>query len=415
MAQLTNDCFAFGGDLMPVDEALARIRARVPAVAGVQEVALIEADGCVLARDVAAALPLPPFANSAVDGYAVRFADLGPEGASLPVSGRVPAGVAPQASGVGVAVRIFTGAPMPEGFDTVFMQEDVSLEDGRVRLPPGLSRGANARPAGEDIPTGALALAAGRRLTPQDVALLAALGQERVAVRRPLRVAVFSTGDELVTPGRPLAPAKLYDSNRFLLCALLRRLGCAVTDLGILADSRDGVAAALTEGAAEHDLLITSGGVSTGEEDHVKAAVERAGAIDFWRIAIKPGRPVALGTVGGAGFIGLPGNPVAVFVTFTQVARALIAALRGEDWRPAPALPVRSGFAYKKKEGRREFVRVSVAPSADALPVAAKHPREGAGVLTSLTQTDGLVELPEATTRVAPGDVLAYRPFAALF
>jgi molybdopterin molybdotransferase len=400
---------------MPVDDALARIRARVPAVAGVHEVPLIEADGCVLARDVAAGLPLPPFANSAVDGYAVRFADLGPEGATLRVSGRVPAGMAPQASGGGVAVRIFTGAPMPEGFDTVFMQEDVNLEDGRVHLPPGLSRGANARPAGEDIPAGALALAAGRLLMPQDIALLAALGEARVTVRRPLRVAIFSTGDELVAPGGPLAPAKLYDSNRFLLGALLRRLGCAVTDLGILADERDAVAAALTEGAGAHDLLITSGGVSTGDEDHVKAAVERAGALDFWRIAIKPGRPVALGTVGDAAFIGLPGNPVAVFVTFTQVARALIAALRGEGWRPAPALPVRSGFAYKKKEGRREFVRVSLAPSGDALPVAAKHPREGAGVLTSLTQTDGLVELPEATTRVAPGDVLAYRPFAALF
>jgi molybdopterin molybdotransferase len=220
-----------------------------------------------------------------------------------------------------------------------------------------------------------------------------------VPVRRPLRVALFSTGDEIVSPGEALRPAALYDANRFMLHALLRRLGCAVSDLGILPDRREAVSQALAEAAPEHDLILTSGGVSTGEEDHVKAAVESAGALTFWRLGIKPGRPVALGVVGGTPFIGLPGNPVAVFVTFTQVARALIARLSGEHFVPPQPLRVRSGFAYKKKEGRREYVRVRLVPGDDGVLEAHKHPREGAGVITSLTETVGLVELP----RTSPG------------
>jgi molybdopterin molybdotransferase len=225
---------------------------------------------------------------------------------------------------------------------------------------------------------------------------------------------VFSTGDEIVSPGQPLRPAGLYDANRFMLMALLRRLDCAVTDLGILPDRRDVLSNALATAAGSHDLLMTSGGVSTGEEDHVKAAVEGAGALAFWRLAIKPGRPVALGVVGGTPFIGLPGNPVAVFVTFVHVARALIARLSGEAFVPAPLFPVRSGFAYGKKEGRREYVRVRLEPSGDGSLVARKHPREGAGVITSLTETDGLAELPEAVTRVEAGDTIAVLPYAML-
>jgi molybdopterin molybdotransferase len=280
-------------------------------------------------------------------------------------------------------------------------------------LPAGLKRGANSRPAGEDLAQGATALEAGRRLTPREIALLAGLGIAQVPVRTPLRVAVFSTGDEIVPPGEPLRPAGLYDANRFMLLAMLRRLGCRVTDLGILPDRREAVAAALRDAAGGHDLLITSGGVSTGEEDHVKAAVEEGGALAFWRLGIKPGRPVALGVVQGTAFIGLPGNPVAVFVTFTQVARALVARLAGEDFTAPPPIPVRAGFAYRKKEGRREYVRVRLEPG-DVGPVARKHPREGAGVITSLTETDGLVELPEAVTRVEPGETVGFVPYASL-
>jgi molybdopterin molybdotransferase len=235
-----------------------------------------------------------------------------------------------------------------------------------------------------------------------------------VPVRTPLRVAVFSTGDEVISPGEPLGPAKLYDANRFMLQAMLRRLGCRATDLGILRDEPRSLARALAGAAADHDLIVTSGGVSTGEEDHVKAAVESAGALTFWRIAIKPGRPVAMGVVAGTPFIGLPGNPVAAFVTFAHVARAVIARLSGERLARPGAYPVLAGFAYRKKEGRREYVRVRIEERDDGGLVARKHPREGAGVITSLTETDGLVELPEPVTRVEPGEVLRYLPYDLL-
>jgi molybdopterin molybdotransferase len=416
MAQLTNDCFAFGGDLLTLEAVTALVAERIAPVAEIETVDLREADGRVLARDLAAPSALPPFDNSAVDGYAVRFDDLASEGPTvLPVVGRAAAGAAPSPGPeTPHAVRIFTGAPMPAGLDTVFMQEDVALEGASVRLPPGLTLGANRRLAGEDLATGAPALPAGRRITPQDVALLAALGVDRVAVRRRLAVAVFSTGDEIVQPGQALRPAALYDSNRFTLMALLRRLGCDVTDLGILADRRDVVADALAKASEEHDLIFTSGGVSTGEEDHVKGAVEQAGSLTFWRLAIKPGRPVALGVVRGAAFIGLPGNPVAVFVTFAHVARPLIDRLSGATFSAPLAFPVRAAFAYKKKEGRREYVRARLVRAPDGALDAYKHPRDGAGVISSLTETDGLVELPESVTRVSPGDSVGFLPYAIL-
>jgi len=416
MAQLSNDCFAFGGALMRVDAALALIAERIAPVAAVERVPLAEADGRVLADDVGAPIPLPPFFNSAVDGYAVRHADLTPGVETrLPVAGRLAAGAAPGAATTErAALRIFTGAAMPEGYDTVFMQEDAVREEGDVVLPAGLKPGANARPAGEDIEAGALALGAGHRLTPRDLALLGALGLAEIAVRAQLTVGVFSTGDELVAPGRPLGPAQLHDANRFMLIALVKRAGCRVRDLGILPDRREAVSAALAEAADDVDLLITSGGVSTGEEDHVKAAVEAAGALTFWRVGIKPGRPVALGVVKGKAFIGLPGNPAAVFVTFAVIARALIARLAGEVHLRPTSFPVRAGFAYAKKEGRREYVRCALAPDGAGGLVARKHPREGAGVITSLTQTAGLVELPEETTRVAEGDVVPFIPYSTL-
>ena len=416
MAQLSNDCFAFGGELMSVDEAKALIAERIAVAAGVEDVPLIEADGRVLAEDIAAPLDLPPFDNSAVDGYAVRFADLAAgQETVLAVVGRIAAGAALErpvpARG---AVRIFTGAPLPAGLDTVFMQEDVGAAGDAVVLPAGLKPGANRRLAGEDIARGRTALAAGHRLSPQDIGLIAALGIAAVPVRTPLRVAVFSTGDEVISPGEPLGPAKLYDANRFMLQAMLRRLGCRATDLGILRDEPRALARALAGAAADHDLIVTSGGVSTGEEDHVKAAVESAGALTFWRIAIKPGRPVAMGVVAGTPFIGLPGNPVAAFVTFAHVARAVIARLSGERLARPRAYPVLAGFAYRKKEGRREYVRVRIEERDDGALVARKHPREGAGVITSLTETDGLIELPEPVTRVEPGEVLRFLPYDLL-
>jgi molybdopterin molybdotransferase len=410
MAQLSDDCFAFGGPMMSVDEAVGIITARVTPVQETEIVSLVDADGRVLARDVAAPLPLPPFTNSAVDGYAVPASDLPRElEQAFPVTGRVQAGVTGQAAQPGHAVRIFTGAPMPQGTDTVFMQEDVRIDDGgRVVLPPGLKPGANVRPAGEDIPEGRVALKAGRRLKPQDIALAAAFGLTALEVTRRIRVAVFSTGDELTSPGTPRAAAQLFDSNRFMLMVMLKRLGCAVSDLGILRDEPVSLASALKQAADAHDLILTTGGVSTGEEDHVKAGVESVGSLVLWRMAIKPGRPVAMGIIRGTPLVGLPGNPVASFVTFVHVVRPTVLALAGAAKALPVPMPVRAAFAYRKKIGRREYVRVTLRRGADGALEAIKFPREGAGLLSSLVDTDGLVELGEDITKVAPGEAVGF-------
>jgi molybdopterin molybdotransferase len=417
MAQLSDDCFAFGGALMRVEEALALLSGRLRPVTGTETVRLHDAAGRVLAADLVAPIDVPPFANSAVDGYAVRHADLAAEGDTvLPVGGRVAAGGSlGRALGPREAIRIFTGAPLPEGADTVFMQEDVApLVEGAVRLPVGLRRGANARAAGEDVVAGSVMLRAGRRLRPADVGLAASVGLTALAVRTPLRVAVFSTGDEIAEPGAPLGPGRLYDSNRFTLGALLRGLGCRVTDLGILPDRREAVAEALAAAAPRHDLIVTSGGVSTGEEDHVKAAVEAAGSLFLWRLAIKPGRPVAMGQVGGTAFVGLPGNPVAVMVTFAHIVRPLALHLAGAEASPPARFAVRAAFDYRKKQGRREYVRVTLARGEDGATEARKFPREGAGILSSLVESDGLVELGEDTRAVSSGETVAFLPFSEL-
>jgi molybdopterin molybdotransferase len=416
MAQLSDDCFAFGGPMMSVDEAVAIIAARVSAVQDIEAVVLAAADGRVLARDISAPLPLPPFTNSAVDGYAVRSGDLPQAGEqAFPVAGRVQAGAsAPAPVEPGHAMRIFTGAPMPQGADTVFMQEDVRLDQGTVVLPAGLKPGANVRPAGEDFPAGRSALTSGRRLRPQDVALVAAFGLTHVDVRRRIRVAVFSTGNELVSPGAPRGAAQLFDSNRVMLMAMLVRLGCEVSDLGILGDDRRLLASALKNVAGAHDLVLTTGGVSTGEEDHVKAAVESVGKLVLWRMAIKPGRPVAMGMIGGTPLIGLPGNPVASFVTFVHVVRPTVLALAGAAQQPLVPMPVRAAFTYTKKIARREYVRVSLRRGGDGALEAIKFPREGAGLLSSLVDTDGLVELGEEATRVEPGQTVGFLSYASL-
>ncbi|WP_135465982.1 molybdopterin molybdotransferase MoeA [Crenalkalicoccus roseus] len=414
MAQLSDDCFAFGGALLSVEAAQALIEERVPPLGGEEEVPLAAARGRVLARDLVAGLPLPPFHNSAVDGYAFRHADLRPgEETPLPLQGRLAAGAAAGALRPGCAMRIFTGAPMPAGADTVLMQEDARLAGEAVLVPPGLGRGANARPAGEDVASGALALPAGRRLGPAEIGLAAALGRTALPVRPLLRVGVFSTGDELAPPGAPLGPAQTYDSNRFTLLALLAGLPVAASDLGILPDRAAATAAALRAAAAAHDLLLTSGGVSTGEEDHVRAAIEAGGRLVFWRLAVKPGRPAAMGLVEGKPVVGLPGNPVAAVVTFLHLVRPLVLRLSGAVPERLVRFPAEAGFAYRKKPGRREYVRVRLRPG-DPLPRAEKFGREGAGLLTSLTESDAFAELPEQATAIAPGETVQVLPFAAV-
>lgn len=415
MAQLSDDCFAFGGPLLGVEEAQALILQRVAPLGGEEAVALPESAGRVLARPLLARTPLPPFFNSAVDGYAFRHADLHAGGETrLRLAGRVAAGEVAEPLAPGTAARIFTGAPMPEGADTVMMQEDARTEGDTLLLPPGLKPGSNARPAGEDIARGAEALPEGVRLRAMEIGLAAALGHATLPVRPKLRVGVFSTGDELAEPGAAPGPAQTFDSNRFTLMALSARLPCVVSDLGILPDDRDATAWALRAAASRHDLLLSSGGVSTGEEDHVRAAVEAAGRLVFWRLALKPGRPAAMGVVDGTPMVGLPGNPVAAVVTFLHLARPLILRLAGARPEILPRFAAASCFGYRKKAGRREYVRVTLR-SGEAGLQAEKFPREGAGLLSSLTLSDAFAELPEAVTEVSPGDALAVLPFSSLF
>ena len=422
MAQLTDDCFAFSGPLLPVADMERMIAERVTPVTETEEVVLAAARGRVLARDLTAPLDLPPFDNSAVDGYAVRHGDLHSKiETKLKIAGRLFAGGAPAAPiQAGQAIRIFTGAPMPAGTDTVFMQEDTRKEGDAVVVPAGLKRGANRRLAGEDVRKGAVVLPQGRRLSAQDVALAAAVGLTRLVVRRRVRVALFSTGDEIVEPGAPRPDAALYDANRYLLTGMLERLGAAITDLGILKDNPAALAAGIAAAAEDHDLVLTSGGVSTGEADHVRDAVEKIGRLWFWRVAIKPGRPVAMGVVpgstrgAGAAFVGLPGNPVAAFVTFVRVVRPLLLRLGGAQAELLTALPVRLAFDYKKKSGRREYVRVALRQGADGTIEAVRHPQEGAGVITSLTETDGLAELAEDSTTIERGSTVGFLSYAAL-
>ena len=419
MAQLSDDCFAFGGALMRADEALRVLAERVTPQAGIETAPLRALRGRILADDIVAPRAVPPHDNAAVDGYAVHHADLDPAGETrLPVQGRAAAGH-PLAgpSPRGRAVRVFTGAAMPEGPDSVFMQEDVRLDGDVAIFPPGLKKGANRRKAGEDVEAGKTILAAGHRLRAQDVGLIASVGLAAARVRAPLKVAVFSTGDELREPGTQAPKGAVYDANRFALMALLEQMGAVVTDLGILPDRREIVTRALAEAADGHDALVTSGGMSTGEEDHVRAAVAAQGGIDFWRLAIRPGRPVALGRVKGKAFVGLPGNPVAMMVTFLRFARPVLLRLAGAADAPALSCRVRSEAPIKKKIGRREWLRARLIPAADGgAPFARRFPRDGAGILTSLVESDGLIELAEEVGEVPAGaavDFLAFSELAA--
>ncbi len=415
MAQLSDDCFAFGGSLLGIDAAREMIFARVKPVGGIERVPLRRALGRTLAEDVMASIAVPGFDNSAVDGYAVRFDDLDPHGpTTLRCVDRIAAGHDPEAALTsGLAARIFTGAALPEGADVVIMQEDCQRDGDLVLIRPGIKRHANTRQAGEDVPRGAQVLKAGRRLGPADLGLLAALGMAEVPVRRRLSIALLSTGDEVREPGQPLAPRQIYDANRFILAGMLERLGVEVSDLGIVPDDRATLSATLQQAADANDLIISSGGVSTGEEDHVRTAIANHGSLYFWRLAIKPGRPVAMGQIGATPLAGLPGNPVAALLTFALVARPMIEALSGTEPHVARRFPAIADFAYKKKAGRREYVRVSV-ENASGVPRLRRFHKEGAGMLTSLTETDGLAELPEETTRLEAGAEVAFMPYGEL-
>ena len=416
MAQLSDDCFAFGGELMRTHEALGLLAERLDTVVDAEDVCLDEADGRILAADIRSPLSVPPHDNAAVDGYAVRFCDLSASDETrLQLSQRIAAGDRPVLPVErGEAARIFTGAPMPAGADTVLMQEDCVEADGYVSVPPGIGQGANRRFAGEDIAADSLILKAGIRLRPQDIGLAASTGRVQLPVRRRLRVALFSTGNEVREPGQDLPPGCIYDANRYSLRAAVSRLGCEVSDLGILPDEFGSIRDTLAEAAGAHDLLMTSAGVSTGEQDHVRSAVEAQGRIHLWRLAIRPGRPVAFGQVGSVPFIGLPGNPVAVLVTFMRFARPAILRLGGCTDTEPKSFRVHTAFPIRKKRGRREWLRVRLERSVDGRMIAHKFARDGAGILTSMVESDGLAELPEELAEAGPGHPVDFLPFSEM-
>jgi len=393
---------------MPVEEARERILALVAPVAGTEWVPLQQAPGRVLARDLAAPIDVPAFDNSAMDGYALRHADLDAD-SPLQVVGRALAGAPWKGRvGAGQAVRIMTGAVMPEGADTVVMQEQVTESDGRIRIEGEHVPGENVRRAGEDIRRGETVLGAGRRLNVADVGMLASIGIDALPVRRRVRAAFFSTGDELVPPGRPLAPGQIHDSNRHVLRALLQGLGTVPLDLGLVPDEPAAVEAALRRGAEEADAVLTSGGVSVGEADHVTEALRRLGEVGFWRVAIKPGKPLAFGRIGGARFFGLPGNPVSSFVTFCLLARPFILKCQGMDG-------VEGGRPrFRKRPGRADYQRGVLTRAADGTLEVAPTGPQGSHVLTSMARADCLVALPRESGDVEPGTWVEVLPFRGL-
>ncbi|WP_374605862.1 molybdopterin molybdotransferase MoeA [Diaphorobacter nitroreducens] len=404
--------------LKPLDEALAELLAQAAPLAGTDTVNTFDADGRVLAQAATSPLQVPPTDNSSMDGYAVRCADVPAAGVELPVAQRIPAGAFGVPLAAGTAARIFTGAPVPEGADAIVMQEDCEALDGdRVRVNAVPAQGQWIRRAGEDITRGAEVLAAGTRLTPAELGLAASIGLGTLQVARRPRVALFSTGDELVMPGdvppAQMKPGAIYNSNRFFLRAMLLRLGCEVSDLGIVPDRREATVAALREAAQGHDLILTSGGVSVGEEDHIKPAVERLGTLQLWQIAMKPGKPFAYGQIphagGSAHFMGLPGNPVSSFVTFGLLVRPFLLRLQGVRDVAPKAIAATAGFNWPRADKRREFLRVR--QGADG--TLELFPNQSSGVLTSAAWADGVVDNPAGQT-IARGDTVRFLPFAEL-
>lgn len=411
--RLANDCFGHDRDMLRHDEALALLRDRLSPVGGIEAVPLAAATGRIAAVPVAAPRPVPAADYSAVDGYAFAEADYAATGGFFPIAGRIAAG---HPSGtplpVGSAARIFTGGLMPDRADTVAMQEDCEThrQDGRdfVVIPPGLAHGANRRRAGEDLVAAAVIVEAGTLLRPQEIGAVASTGAAEIACFAPLRVAVFSTGDEVLEAGDAFTAGAIYDANRPLLKSLLAGLPVAVTDLGILPDRPGAVADALERAAATHDVVLTTGGASRGEEDHLSGALEALGRRHLWHIAIKPGRPMMTGQIGDCIVLGLPGNPVSAFVCFNLYVRPALRRLGGGTWTEPRRLSLPSRFELGSKPDRREFLRGSLAVEEGRIVGVDKYPRDGSGLITSLRQADGLIEIPEATTSVSPGEPVAF-------
>ena len=407
-----SSCFS-SPDLLSAEQAREQLVASAQPLRGAERVPLAEALDRVLAEDIRSPLDVPGYDNSAMDGYALNSGDTSAEGVSLPISQRIPAGHPGGELEPGSAARIFTGAPLPLGADAVVMQEECEIDGECVRIKRAVSGGENVRPRANDIASDDVVLRAGDRLRPQAVGLLASLGIAKVRVLPRLRVALLNTGDEIIEPGQPLGAGQIYNSNRYTLIATLQQVGCEVVDLGQVDDTFEATRAALLDAAERADLVLTSGGVSVGEEDHIRAAIEAEGELSMWRVRMKPGKPLAFGRVGDTPLIGLPGNPVSAFVTFCLFGLPFVRRMQGcSQVFPVPER-ARYPRAIAKPLARREFIRVRLQPSEDSLPLAEAFPRQGSDVLTSTVWADGLLEIPDGV-QLPEHSALNYWSFARL-
>lgn len=414
MSECGCDAHQAGPALKPIEEALDFLLERVVPVTEVEKAPTSAALGRVLAEPVKSLINVPPWNNSAMDGYAVKSADLQGESPRLPISQRIPAGAVGTRLAPGTAARIFTGAPIPPGADTVVIQEVCRQDGDFVIIDKAPAAGANIRAAGEDIMAGDEILASGIRLMPQHLGLAASVGVSELPVYRRLKVAVFSSGDELVMPGDNLGPGQIYNSNQFTLSGLLDALGCEVMQIGIVEDTFEATCDALTLGAEQADLVVASGGVSVGDEDHVKPAVEKLGSLDLWKIAIRPGKPLAFGHIGETPFIGTPGNPVSLFVTFCVFARPYILSAQGVTERVTPIpISVKADFDWDRPDKRREYARARMRIDEQGEAVVALFPSRSSGVLSSVAWANGLAVIPEQQTLVR-GDPVQFIPYSEL-
>ena len=418
---LIDDCFLHDKDRLRHDEALDLLKQRLSAIVGAETISTDAALGRVLADDITAPHEVPLHTNAAVDGYAFDSADF--DGAPMPVSGRIAAGdLNPDALTKGTAVRIFTGAPMPAGAQTVAMQEDCSESDGQVQLPKGLKSGANCRKSGEDLQIGDLVVAKGKRLTPADLAALASIGFDRVSVFKKLKVAQFSNGNEMRVPGHsksPLLPGEVYDANQPLLAALCADLPVDLSAHGIIRDDASAAEEAIATARHEHDVIITTGGASRGAEDHMVTVLDKLGKRHLWQLAVKPGRPMMFGQLERKDsgreclYFGLPGNPVAAMVCFLLYTRPALLRLAGADWKTPPRFKVPAAFSIaKKKPDRREFIRGKLIANEQGEMVVEKYGRDGSGLISSLRESDGLIEIPESVTSLEEGELVSFLPFS---
>ena len=411
MSAATPDCcFPNAADMLSVEDAIASLLQHAKPITETEQVDLIDAVNRVLATNISSTIDVPGFDNSAMDGYAFSSSDMEQAQAEgLEITQRIPAGTTGTPLQPGSAARIFTGAPVPEGVDTVAMQEICRIENNRMVLEKPVAAGANIRPRGNDIGTGDTILESGSVLRAAQLGLAASVGVGSVDVYRTLKIAIFSTGDELVQPGTPLAAGQIYNSNRYQMHGLLQAQGCEVIDLGTVPDTFEATRQALLAGQEQADMVLTSGGVSVGEEDHVKAALESVGELSLWRIRMKPGKPLAFGKIGATPFIGLPGNPVSAFVTFLLFARPYLQLMQGRTTAEPLSYPVQAGFSYHAKH-RREYVRVRLRQDAETL-IAESFARQGSDVMRSVAWSDGLVEVAE-DSNIEPGDTVRFLPFS---